>query len=220
MSIYQDKYIKMLNEIEELERKHEEAMLLVNTKEKEKKDLEEKQGIIAKQIENLKLEQTNMLNTEKYLSKLIIIPVLTVLISLILHYKTYDITISNLDKVIYYIFILTSNVVIFNLEVNIIRKLVNKKLNKVENSMEYKKLLETINVNEAELENISRKQTIVVEEYLNATLNYSAVSASLKIKKEILEEFKEEVSVIVVSNLNELEEKPITRIKRRDNLND
>ena len=219
MTDYQDKYIKMLANIDELERKQEEAMLLSKSKEEEKKALEEKRSSLTKELENLKNKKENMLIIDDYISKLTTVSALTMIIIIIFHYKTHGIATSVLDKVIYYIFIFTSAIALFNFELDIAKKIINKKLATIKNSPEYKNVLERIETNEIELENISQKQKIVAEEYLNATLNYSALSASLKIKKEQLERFKDEVFGIIVGNLAETPEKPLTRVRTRENLN-
>lgn len=217
---YQDKYIKMLTDIEELERKQEEAKLLSKLKEAEKKELEDKYNGLIEELANLQEEKDKMLNVDDYISKLTTVSALTMIIIIIFHYKTHGIATSVLDKVIYYIFLFTSGIALFNFELDIVKKIINKNLARIKNSPEYKNVLEKIKTNEIELENISQKQKIVAEEYLDATLTYSTVSASLKIKKELLEDFKNEVFGIIVGNLKETEDKPLARIRKRENLNE
>ena len=221
MNNYQEKYIKILDDIKELERKQEELILLLKTKEEEKKTLEEKCNNLTQELENQKKEKNKILKVDydDCISILKKIYLFTIIMFFILHYKTYGIAASGLDKVIYYVILCGGTLLLCGLELKITVKYINKRNKKILNSSEYKNLLERITTNEIELENITKKQDELTKEHLNTTINYSTISASLKIKKEILEDFKNEVFGILVGNLTEMEDKPLARIRTREILN-
>ena len=222
MEVNNQNHSNLLGELVKLQQSLEASLLLLKSKENEKKELDKYYNNLTRAIARKNEELQKMLDNSTIIT---IWKVLTTVIIVATVISFMYLALPIIETKLLFLYV--SKVLLGCLSIPIVTSIISKYLlkivlkrhdKKIINSNKYQEIIKDIKCKEEERKRVEKRKSDVNKEFLEATINYSTQNALVQLKKTEIGRLKNETNDITINNPSQREEKikPFTRTKTKN----